>query len=390
MDPKNNSNIEQCYRLLATCARAENHPLMNEQLRQQVVEFTAWDELPGQAELHGMGPLLWHHLKKANLSVPLETQRIISGLYLRHRRWNEANAQTVLAITSLLEKVGIRAILLKGLGLAYEYYPDPAMRPSSDIDLLLKTDEILPALDLLKDAGFRILTPQTWISDLLPREIKILPPLSTGLVVPIELHHHDPRHRAARAYKQDDEFECFNKLSHSISIENKMVRVPDAMDTLEFLYRHFRRHLLLATVEKPIQLKWMADIVTVVEHHSTEMDWQTVKENNPALVRYLEFFYSLSPLPENLRDSIPVRQMPVPLGFSKYPQGWPQYKLRDWKQYGLFRFVWLTFARPPDWWLSLYYGIDEQYYFLYGQVIYRLQVLSMIFWTLAGRFFKSF
>ena len=390
MDPKNAHNIEQCYRLLATCARAEGHPLMDEQLRRQVAAFTAWDELPEQAELHGMGPLLWHHLKNAKLSLPLETQRIISGLYLRHRMWNEANAQTLLEIISLLDKDGIRAILLKGVGLAYEYYPDPALRPSSDIDLLLKQDEILPALELLKSAGYRINTPQTWTSDLLPREIKIHPPITNGLVVPIELHHYDPRHWAARDYKQDDEFECFKKPSRLISMANSQVYVPAAMDTLEFLYRHFRRHSLLATVEKPIQLKWVADIISVVEHHSPEMDWQAVKDSNPALVRYLEIFYSFSPLPDHLRDRIPVRQTPVPSGVSQYLKGWPQYKLGAWKGRGVFRFLKLTFARPSDWWLSLYYGIDEQQYSLYGQVIYRLQVLSMMFWTLAGRLLKRF
>jgi len=390
MDPKDHHSIEQCYRLLATCARAESHPLMVEQLRRQVAAFTAWEELPAQAELHGMGPLFYHHLKKAQLSLPAETQRIITGLYLRHRLWNEANAQAVMEVTSILEAAGIRSLLLKGVGLAYEYYPDPALRPSSDIDLLLKKEDILPALELLKSEGYKINTPQVWTSNLLPKELKMNAQARQGMVIPIEIHHYDPRHKAIIDNKQDDEFECINHPAHTISIAGSQVYVPDAMDMLEYLYRHFKRHLFLATIEQPIQLKWVADMVSIIEHHCSDMDWQAVKDHNPALIRYLEIFYSLSPMPEHLRDSIPIRQIPIPSGVSQYNQGWPQYKLMSWKWYGPFRFLQLTFAHPSDWWLSLYYGIDKEYFFLYGRVIYRLQVLSMMFWAVVSRLLKRF
>ena len=48
------SKLNQTYRLLALCARAEGHPLFYEQLAHQVDGFDAWQELPAQAELHGI------------------------------------------------------------------------------------------------------------------------------------------------------------------------------------------------------------------------------------------------------------------------------------------------------------------------------------------------
>ncbi len=96
---------------------------------------------------------------------------ILKGLYIRQRVFIQAHIQVLLEINSLFEQAGIRAVVLKGLGLAYHYYPEPALRPVSDIDLL-KKDDILPALDLLKQAGFHLHTPQASLtSDLLPKEL---------------------------------------------------------------------------------------------------------------------------------------------------------------------------------------------------------------------------
>ncbi|MCX6060245.1 MAG: hypothetical protein NTW69_19130, partial [Chloroflexi bacterium] len=89
MDKIDNSNgTDQTYRLIALCARSESHPLMVEQLSRQIQAFSSWQELPAQAELHGMAPLLWHHLRRSGISLPVETERAITGLYLRHRASN--------------------------------------------------------------------------------------------------------------------------------------------------------------------------------------------------------------------------------------------------------------------------------------------------------------
>ena len=50
----------------------------------------------------------------------------------------------MLEIAELLEEADIRALVLKGLGLAYQIYPTPALRPISDLDLFLKKDELCP------------------------------------------------------------------------------------------------------------------------------------------------------------------------------------------------------------------------------------------------------
>src|SRR5688572_6127837 len=121
MDSKDNHKIDECYRLLAICARAESYPNTDEQLISFVKTFTAWDDLPEQAELHGMSPLLWHHIQRLDISIPSETKKTLNALYLRHRALYQAHVQVLLEVTSLLAQHNIHAIVLKGLALAHGY-----------------------------------------------------------------------------------------------------------------------------------------------------------------------------------------------------------------------------------------------------------------------------
>jgi hypothetical protein len=369
--------IDPTYRLLSLCARAEGHPAFAEQLAAQAREFTAWQGLPAQAELHGMAPLLWHHLRNAQLEIPAETARTLRGLYLRHRLNNQIHTRVLLELVEILGRAGIQPLVLKGLALACEYYSDPALRPVSDIDLLFKQDEVLPALRLLKDAGFEVKIPT---SRLLPKSIVVTAPLRDGLRVSIEAHHYDPKGRAPNG-SRDDEFIGFDSPPKSVSVEEGTFYVPSPLETLLYLSRHLERHLFETTAAHPLQLKWTADIVSLVERHAILLDWDSLRRDHPELLTRLELFYSLTPIPEALAGILPIRRIAAPADCNQYPNGWPHNKIGQWKRVGFLRFLRQTFAPPSVWWLRLVYGIDERSAFWYGRVIYPLQVINLAFWA---------
>jgi hypothetical protein len=385
VDPTNHLDpLERIYRLLALCARTQGFPALYEQLTSQLEGFEAWTELPKQAELHGMAPLLRHHLIQAGVSIPAETQRVITGLYLRHRRLNQIHTRALLDVLSLFEQAGLQAVVLKGLGLAYQYYPDPALRPIGDIDLLLKRADIFPALDLLAANGFQLLS--SWPSArLIPGELKVTSPLRNGISVHLELHHFEAGERSIiDAHSVNDEFMGFDGSVAPLSIGKNIVYVPDYADTLLYLVKHFTRHLLLANPERPLPLKWTADIISLVEQHATTLDWTHIRKQNPSFLNQLEVFYSLTPLPEHLEKIIPIRRISPPRGLNQYPQGLSKRSFFN-RKISFGRYLWRAFTPPSEWWLRLYYGITEQPAFWYGQVVYRWQRLSRIFWILLTR-----
>ncbi|MBI5296535.1 MAG: nucleotidyltransferase family protein [Chloroflexi bacterium] len=354
------------YHLLALCARASGHDALYAELAHQLADFDDWQELISQAEVHGMAPLLWHHIQQSGAEIPSDVTRTLKGLYLRHHRNNQIHAQVLLEILALLQPADIHPLVLKGLGLAYSIYPEPALRPISDLDLLLQRDELRPALELLHAAGFS--TPSLPHDDgPAPKELTVDSPARDGLRVHVELHHYDPRAR-------DDEFAGFDSPPQAIQIEGGMVLIPAPMDTLAYLSRHFTRHLFEARTDKPLKLKWSADLLSLVECRTLSIDWS----QQTKLLQRLDVFYSLTPLPESLRSAIPIARSPIPAGVNQYPQGWPQEKFERSRQVGLGRFVAQTFRPPSEWWLRLYYGIRRGSRAWYGQVAHRARVLRLL------------
>ncbi len=367
-----------CYRLLALCAHASGHDALYAELARQLANFNDWQELIPQAEIHGMAPLLWHHIQQSGVEILADVARTLKGLYLRHRRNNQVHARVLIEIVALLQTADIHPLVLKGLGLAYSLYPDPALRPVSDLDLILRRDQIRPALDLLRAAGFS--TPPLPLDDgPASKELTVDSPLHDGLRVHVELHHYDPRQR-------DDEFAGFTSPPQAIQVEGGTVLIPAPMDNLEYLSRHFTRHLFEARTDKPLPLKWISDILSLAERHAKSIDWS----RHTQLLQRLDVFYSLTPLPETLRGIIPIEPSQPPAGVDRYPQGWPQEKFAQARQRGLARFLAQTFRSPSEWWLRLYYGIRPGSTGWYGQVVHRARILGRLVRLLARKAARKF
>ncbi len=378
------TSLNQTYRLMALCARVGRHPRFDEQLTLQLRDFTAWDALPAQAELYGMGPLLWHHLQSVDAAVPETTRRALRGLYLRHRALNQIHTRNLLELLDLLGKNNIRPMVLKGLALAWQVYPDPALRPVSDIDLFLAMDELLPAVEALRQAGYRFENLPARLEGL-PKGLNADSPPRDGFSTHIELHHYDPAHRVINDNSPDDEFRDIREPPQRLVIAGCDVYTTSPLDTLHYLMRHFIRHLSDARVNRPVSLKWMADILTLIEKQADELDWEALLQRDPAFLKRLSVLYSLTPLPERYETSLPIKKAVSMGGLGQYPRGWPQWPFPNWVQVGFWRYAWLTFTPAPEWWLRLYYGLDSGTTAWHGQVVYRLRLLQLMGWALLRR-----
>lgn len=58
-------------------------------------------------------------------------------------------------VTQLLGCAGIETVVLKGLAVAHLDYPDPSLRSTTDVDLLVRAEDMERATELLAEAGFR-------------------------------------------------------------------------------------------------------------------------------------------------------------------------------------------------------------------------------------------
>jgi hypothetical protein len=141
----------------------------------------------GIAAQHRILPLL-HHLHGADRRVPGELAVAWKAAYRRSAIETMALKAELDAICSQLAAAGHEPIALKGAWLAWHAYPDPALRPTRDIDLLLDPQGVAGAHALLIIQGYRSDTAELSVEDML-RLDKHLPGLTSPRGVRVELHH---------------------------------------------------------------------------------------------------------------------------------------------------------------------------------------------------------
>lgn len=193
-----------------------------------------WDHLNGLGHANWLMPML-HFRHGENPLVPEQTRQDWRAA-LRQQAAIALNQRAALHhVVGLLEAKGFAPIALKGAWLAWHVYPAPALRPMTDIDLLLDSETILPAFSSLQAAGYVPGKRQELpLADVLRLE-KHLPPLIGPHGVSIELHHRlwEPHGRLDHATPPADDCGVAAR-----AIVSDGVRYPAPSDMLTHLIVH--------------------------------------------------------------------------------------------------------------------------------------------------------
>ena len=156
LPPENDGGLQRAVRLLLLLSRVdfsdEQKRLISEELR----EFPAWRLFAGLAVRHGVAALVWQNISDLGLAgqVP-ETERILlDGLRFKSIARVSWITGVAAAVTDLLDREGIKVVLLKGLALEHTVYGARGLRQMSDADILVAPSDALRARDILIAAGF--------------------------------------------------------------------------------------------------------------------------------------------------------------------------------------------------------------------------------------------
>ena len=142
---------------------------------------TDWSSIVELARYHGVSALLFWRLGQregdadGRLSVPLEVvEELQADFYsaAAHEIRAELQLATVLGALSAAE---VPALVVKGAALA-AYYPDPALRPYSDIDIMVPGAQLDTAEQALSSLGYRCFASKGWWLD----HLHHLPPMVSG------------------------------------------------------------------------------------------------------------------------------------------------------------------------------------------------------------------
>lgn len=148
-----------------------------------------WDDLSAMAAQHRLGPLL-HAGLGVSPAIPEEHR---AEWRASHRFWScnaMAHRQDLTDCVQTLEAHGFAPIALKGAFLAWFAYPDPALRPLRDLDILVGTERAQQAFETLKAEGYvpEMVDEYGHANGLHPAATKHLAPLVAPRGSVIELH----------------------------------------------------------------------------------------------------------------------------------------------------------------------------------------------------------
>jgi hypothetical protein len=351
------SDTQSAYRLLALCARGEGFPAFYDTLREATQRFDQWELLPPLAEENRMAPLLYHHLQQAGVSIPPKVKLSLQGMVLRNRVIVQTYMSALAEILAAFESAGIMVVVLKGIAVAVLAYADPTLRPLTDLDLLIDSAEMDRAAALLIKLGFaKINAPMG--ADGSPRFISLSRTEANKITVNVDLQpHHDQdsasafwtpiEHSMAGYNGPRQPFTCLSATGFTFGREEMLIH----------LSRHFARHLLKGSPEKPMRLIWLADMVSYTERYTDLLDWNALHHMDSRLIGRLAIFYTLTPRPDTLPNSVPIplAKVKLPDVMTLYYEGWPHRAFTDARQIGVLRYMQHTLY-APQWWLALYYG----------------------------------
>jgi hypothetical protein len=293
--------------LLLCCSRTELDSERAEKIRVLLQKEINWSYLIETALRHGLMPLLYRNLKSiCPDAVPEAVLDQLRQYFLANAARNFFLTEELLNLLHLFEGHGIPAIPYKGPALAASIYGDLTLRQVSDLDILIRKEDMLEARDLLVPLGYR---PQFQLTHAQAAayqrsQYEFLLIRNKGrLTVELKWEIVD------RFFSFPMDYECLWGRLKPISLDGKEVLTFSPEDLLLILCVHGAKHLWT-------NLIWVCDVAELV-HLYRGLDWEWVMKQASTVggqrMLFLGLFLARSlldaPLPEEIRKQVEAEPM---------------------------------------------------------------------------------
>ncbi|HEV8191187.1 MAG TPA: nucleotidyltransferase family protein [Ktedonobacterales bacterium] len=126
-----------------------------------------WEALLERAQPHGMGPLVFAHAAQAGLlaAMPARVTASLKEAYCRSLVANRVMQEDLATVLAAFAVQGVSAIAVKGVLLAARYYGEAALRPSSDMDLLVSHGNLARAASIVEGLGYAPISEHATLLD---------------------------------------------------------------------------------------------------------------------------------------------------------------------------------------------------------------------------------
>lgn len=273
-------------------------------VEQLVADVGNWEYFTKNTLLCSLGPLIFNTFNSVSNKhcIPEKTLFVLKQTYLKSLSRNMILYDHFQKAVNSFSEKGIPVIGLKGIFLSEAVYKDIGLRQMSDIDLLVKKEDVFKCRDILFSKGYisHTRTKSSFIKN--HHEPKHLPPLVRD-AVSIELHTKIDIDLFDFDIKIDD---FWNRASAFVLYNSKVLQL-NPVD----LIIHFCVHLDSHFYNGNIQFFSFCDIAEALRFYENSIDWVLLEslsakyKCNKSVYSYLFICnkYLNAPLPENIQKT---------------------------------------------------------------------------------------
>ena len=230
-----------------------------------------WEKICDVAEKHCVLSLLYDGLAEKEM-VPESVKKRVASAARRTVQQSYHILFLSKFVIAGLEKAGIKAVLLKGVGTA-SFYPVPELRKTGDVDILLITPDCMgQAKEILIQCGFHVLKEQHALHHLA---------FATGEGIEIELHTMlaEPfDNQEINRYMQEKLSDCENNIRRVNCMGVELPLLDTGYHAYELLL-HMLQHFLWAGFGLRLLCDWVVFWNRQTEAEEREKYLKLVKES---------------------------------------------------------------------------------------------------------------
>ncbi len=229
---------------------------------------TDWECILQSAEKNAVAPLLYAALKKSGreTEIPANAFERLRVAYLRSDTANWLALQELRSLLVEFERAQISLVVLKGGALATTLYPEPALRPMSDLDILIPHVDYARANALLIERGY---ASPVEMGESFGAQLTNYRAYDRRGSSPahLELHWHLFK---SPYYCQRVPIEWFWDRTTEIAVHNQRVRVFERQAQFLHLAAHFALH------HRAERLIWSYDLALLLARERARINWDDV------------------------------------------------------------------------------------------------------------------
>lgn len=265
------------WSLLLAAGSASSSSEKRSRIDPQLARPLSWKTVLDLADHHGLLSLLHESSSSATHELPSETLRVLRERHQINLHKSLFLARELIRVLDRFDHAGIEVMPYKGVTLAEQMYGDIGLRPSGDIDLLIRPQDFSRIKQVVSELGY---TPHDRLSQAEERAY-----LETGYECTFDSDVGRNLLEVQwavqpRFYAVDVDVKALFQRAVTVTVAGHPMKTPSPEDQLLILSVHAAKHVWG-------RLIWLCDIARIAQSPDLNWNWITREAARLGIARIL-------------------------------------------------------------------------------------------------------